>query len=267
MNNIVEDVDIGFAVLGRGTEAPAGAPAMQINLNVLRGNIVFEPANIGFRIDSQCGLANPCDTAHTVSGTELANDVVIGGALGVSDAGSIGTKIDKVSILEALRGVLVSREPQNAGLAPTFTATSTLVSRFQSVGFFVSDSEMTWSISHCDVAGGYSSTGLYLYQPDDGNVMDKVTTTPDLGNCIAYIPMLSHLRTGAANDVGANVIYEYDETGQLTATPLWKPSFVGCGNIVPGFNDESLPSCTSVNVRLMAADPIRCPLPASGSSP
>jgi hypothetical protein len=258
VNNVVEDVGIGFAVVGRGADVPPSALAQKIELNLLRGNIVFEPANIGFRIDSQCAGANPCDASHTVSATELSNDVVYRGALGVDDAGSVGTTMSRLSIIEALRGVVVGREPLNKFIPAATMITSTLVSGFQSVGFFMDPMAGTWSISHCDSNGGYLPTGPY--QPDDGRVTDKVTIMPDLGSCIAYIPAQSKLRTGAPNDVGANVIYEYDETGQQTTNLLWMPSFAGCGNVVRDVND-SMRSCTNVNERLVADDPTLCPLP------
>jgi hypothetical protein len=259
-NNIVEDVAVGFAVLGRGPGVPASVSAMPINHNWLLGNIVYQPARIGFRIDSQCAMANPCDDPHTLSDTELANDIVVGGALGISDAGSVGTKIDKVSVIDAARGVSVIKEPQNFAIPASMATTNTLVSGFQSVAFFADVNLKSWDFAHCAVAGGYDAT--LDFEPDDpARVIDKVMTTTDaVGVCRAYIPQGSPLRTGAVNDVGANVIYAYDAKGQEPMTDvLWTPAFKGCGATVTGVNDTPS-SCETVNQTLQAHTQ-QCPLP------
>jgi hypothetical protein len=257
-NNVVEDASIGFAVVGRDPAVGPGVPPMQIVSNSLRGNVVYQPLTIGFRIDSQCGGANPCSSANTVHGTELLNDVVYEGALGVSDAGSVGTSIVQLSIIDAARGVYVSKELPNNAIAANATVTNTLVAGFQSVGFFTSG-QAQWAVSHCDITGGYDPATTY--EPDDpAHVMDKVATEPNLGKCIVYLPPTSPLKTGALNDVGANVVTQYDENGQPTMDLLWMPAFKGCGAIVAGVNDASMRSCSNVNERLEAAT-ADCPLP------
>jgi hypothetical protein len=260
-NNIVEDVSVGFSVLGRAPNATPSVPGMDINNNHLFGNIVYQPASVGFRIDSRCASANPCDGPHTISGTQLSNDVVVGGALGISDAGSRNTTIDKCSVFDAARGVYVVKEPQNLAIPASMTTTSTLVMGFQSVGFFADIRLASWAIAHCAASGGYDPANE-SYEPDDpAHVMDKVMAKPeDVGVCRAYIPA-GPLRTGALNDVGANVIYQYDETGTLMMDQLvWGPVFAGCGGTVMGVNDMSKPSCETVNQRLDVRTPA-CPLP------
>jgi hypothetical protein len=262
-NNVVEDTSVGFAVVGRDKHVAADVLPGKIQFNILQGNIVYEPGTIGFRIDSQCNGVIPCDDAHTVTGTQLINDVVYRGLMGVSDAGSVGTLVNQLSIIDSARGVFISKEPQNNAISPMTTVTNTLVFGYQSVGFQAPTGQPNWIVSHCEAKGGYQ-TGTDFNPDDPAHVMDKVTTDPGLGMCIAYLPQSSMLRTGALNDVGANVIYEYDDTGQPTTTLLWKPSFVGCTNIVQGVNgkdDHTKHNCTNVNERLVAADPTLCPLP------
>jgi hypothetical protein len=270
-NNIIEGVSVGVAVLGRTSKTPVTAPASQINRNSLLGNVIRAPAVMGFRIDSQCGGANPCDTAHTVIATELANDVVIGGDMGISDAGSEGTHIHEVSVLGAARGISLDREPQNNAVPTSAkTTTNTLVAQFQSTAFFANTNLIAgWGFDHCDAAGGYP--GGSPYAPDDAaRVTSKVTLAPQLGDCLIYLPTTSPLGMAgvSAGPVGANVIDAYSVLGQLATpvTPLWDPAtgFLSCGAPVPGVNDDPTTEiCLNVQHRLHVGvgTDYNCPLP------
>jgi hypothetical protein len=244
-NNVVEDVADGIGVVGRGpgvTAPPLNAPPGN---NLLLGNVVYKPAILGFRLDSRCGGAPACDGSHEVYRVELGNDVVVGGALGVSDAGSVGTRIHELTIIDAARGESISKEPQNNALQATSQTFNTLVTGYQSVAFYQAG-QMTWGFDHCAASVGYDPATAY--EPDDpARVTNKVMAAP-LGACLVYLPADSLLRNmgGAGNDVGANVVYRYDETGQPTTTPLWTPGFP-CGAIVAGVNDDPATNCVGVN--------------------
>jgi hypothetical protein len=276
-NNVVENVASGFAVVGRAADAQVTSTPSPPGNNHLLGNVVFgptdAPALMGFRLDSQCAGANPCDAAHTVFRTEIGNDAVIGSVMGISDAGSVETHIHDVSIIRAARGISLSEEPQNQAVpTSSLTTTNTLVADFQSTAFAVAiASEMTWGFDHCAAAGGYTVTADYA--PDDpARVTSKVNATPELGQCLVYLPSTSPLKGAGASagDVGANVIYEYDVRGQLTAMPLWDATsgtFLACGALVKGVNDDRAPktaatqSCITVHHRLHVGGADGCPLP------
>jgi hypothetical protein len=263
-NNVIEGVSEGLAVLGRApgvTAPPLTAP--QGN-NRLLGNVVYQPAAVGFRLDSRCDGASACDGSHEVFLAELGNDVVVGGALGVSDAGSVGTRIHELSIIDAARGESISKEPQNKALQAGSTTINTLVAGYQSVAFYQAG-QMTWGFDHCAAVGGYDPTTSY--EPDDpARVTNKVTVMPPvLGACLVFLPADSPLKNkGAGNDVGANVLYRYDETGQPTTTPLWTPAFP-CGVIIAGVNDDPRTNCSGLNaparLNVSAKGSGTCPLP------
>jgi hypothetical protein len=273
-NNIVEDVSVGFGVVGRysGVGADVPSPPGNIDNNHLLGNIVYRPATIGFRIDSRCQvlpvLLPMCDATHTIRGTGLADDVIIGtgmGALGVSDAGSVGTKLERMSIINAARGVELKREPQNVGLQTSDLASNMLFDGFQSVAFAESD-EMQWGCDHCVTAGGYDPADFYA--PDDPQFVTKVNVMPELGGCLVYLPANSPLK-GAGTigvDVGASVLDQYDE-GVITTplVPLWDAAtgvFRACGAIVTGVNGDEPSNCHGLGgpTRLNVAS-ATCPLP------
>jgi hypothetical protein len=259
-NNIVEDTNIGFAVVGRDDGVDASTPVHAVSANQLLGNVAYEPGPIGFLIDSQCAGKNPCDTAHTVSGTHLENDVVYRGGTGIFDLGSVGTQVDHASIIDAARGVYLVKDMRNAAIPAMCTVRDTLALGFQSVAFSGGGTNTTWSFDHCDASGGYNQ--MFYYEPDGvPNITNKVTVTPDLGSCIVYLPMNSVLRMGAAT-VGANIIYRYDELGQLTTKPLWGPPFFGCGATYMLVNDgmDGKPKCTDV-LKDLNVDTASCPKP------
>jgi hypothetical protein len=261
-NNVVEDVNTAFAVVGRDGDANPLSPIGAITDNHLLGNVAYQPAAIGFLVDSQCAGNNPCDMAHTVSGTYLDNDVAYGGDIGVYDAGSVNTNVERLSVIKAARGVYILKDMDNAAIAPTCMVRDTLALGFQSVAFSGADGQPGWSFDHCAASGGYNPA--YYYEPDNvPNITNKVTVTPDLGSCIVYLPANSVLRMGGGT-VGANIIYQYDDHGQLTTLPLWGPPFVGCGGKVDGVNNDkdakSSPSCSDVLMDLNVKTP-SCPLP------
>ena len=146
-NNIVEDVSVGFGVVGRysGVGADVPSPPGNIDNNHLNGNIVFHPATIGFRIAASrqwprraCCLTLCDDHArhprHRARGRRHHRDRH-GRGIGVSDAGSVGTKLERMSIINTARGVELKREPQNVGLQTSDLASNMLFDGFQSVAF------------------------------------------------------------------------------------------------------------------------------------
>jgi len=248
LNNVVEDVNTAFAVVGR--DANVDAPITSINSNDLLGNIAYRPWSIGFAIDSQCADQNPCDAAHTVIGTRLDNDVVYGGAMGFYDAGSVGTIVEQASVIRAARGVYLWKDMHDAHIGATASVRDTLAVGFQSVAYAAGPNQTDWRFDHCAASGGYDPT--QTYEPDDpAKVTNKVTVTPDLGDCIAYLPANSMLRMAGVT-VGANVVYQYSNLGQPTTDLVWTPGFAGCGAQVTAtdVNDGSKPSCSDVAKRL-----------------
>lgn len=263
-NNVVENVYAGFGVVGRGGDVGDDVPALfdPVSNNQLLGNIVNQPAGLGFRLDGRCQGAMPCDAAHTVHHTVLDNDVVIGGALGVSDAGSVDTKINQMTILESRRSIQLKRERENAGTTATSSVTNTLMMGFQAVAFEVLD-EATWGCDHCAAVGGYSPDATWA--PDDAQRVTKVdAAASDLGACLVYLPMSSPLRTAGTlgQPVGANVLRPYDNSGSLVSgTSLWSPSPFPCGAIVTDVNSDAATSCTGAAGRLHVGFMSNCPLP------
>lgn len=57
--------------------------------------------------------------------------------------------------------------------------------------------------------------------------------------------------TGGA-DIGANIVFRYDDGGTLGATRLWDPATGAfpCGATVSGINDRAGASCFDVHQRL-----------------
>ena len=265
-NNVVEDVNTAFAVVGR--DANVTATVTKVHDNHLLANVAYEPGTIGYLIDSQCAGQNPCDDAHTVNSTTLENDVAYRGGIGIYDAGSVGTRVDEVSIIQAARGVYLWKDMHNAAIPATCFVRDTLALDYQSVAFSAGGNQMTWQFDQCDASGGYDPT--QAYEPDGvANITNKVTVTPDLGSCIVYLPAKSVLRMGTIS-VGANILYALDELGQPTPQPLWGPPVTLCGATVKNVNGDwdasPKPSCTDVLKQLnvdMPATPSSpgCPLP------
>jgi Right handed beta helix region len=261
-NNIIENVHDGFGVVGRDTGLPADMPPPvdnPIDSNHLLGNVVLQPAGSGVRIDSRCLGQTLCDPPRIVRRTELVDDVIIGGAAGVSSAGAIGTSIQQVTVIGAANGFLFVKEPPNTGLQSTSDTVNSLA--VVQAEAFRATGEANWSFDHC---AAMSSIGpISYYVPDDGHVTSKVAVPSDLGGCLVYLPAASALKHAGkgTNDVGANVLSRY-EGGQLTPMPLWTTGTGAfpCGAVVAGVNDDPATSCLGVHKRLHVAAP-DCPLP------
>jgi hypothetical protein len=261
-NNIIEGVHDGFGIMGRDKNVVAPPTDETPGSNHLLGNIVYEPAGVGFRLDSRCQKQAMCEPARTVTSTELGGNVVVGGSEGVSDAGSVDTRIHELSVINAARGVALVKEPQNAGLQATSMTTNALVVGFQAVAF-QAGGETGWSWSNCATMGG--NTSMADYVPPE-RISGAVTVDPGLGTCLAYLPLSSPLKgIGVGNDIGANVLKRYDK-GTLTADLLWDATTGAfpCGAPVAGVNDDADPTklgCISVHHRLHVGPLDGCPLP------
>jgi hypothetical protein len=256
LNNIVADVSIGVAVVGRTATVTTSPDPDANRANVLRGNIVDGPSSIGFNLDSRCAGQSPCDPAHVLRDTELSNDVALGGATGVFDAGSVGTKMSGLTIIDAARGIALQRDPKNKAIAQlSSTVANSFIGGFQSVAFFVStDWGSGFGCDHCAAQGGYDPT--LAFEPDNVANVTKVSVPPNpLGTCLVRVPAdspLAHAGSLGA-DIGANVVYQYGDDGVLTTTPLWQP--FPCGNAVPAVNTDPSTSCTGLATRLRATTP------------
>lgn len=135
-----------------------------------------------------------------------------------------------------------------------------------------------------DLAMGYSaSSGFYAYAssgtiatsggyvnaygfttPFTGmtGVSSQTTSDPQLAACIVWRPDGSWAKT---NDLGADVLYRYDN-GTLTSIPLWGDdgSFPH-GAVIAGWNDTPGDSLFDINLRLKV-NTSTCPFPAGYGS-
>ncbi|HEX4404024.1 MAG TPA: hypothetical protein VH560_04300, partial [Polyangia bacterium] len=189
----------------------------------------------------------PCtDSFHTITGTVLKDDVVIGGDEGVSSAGAVMTTFDQISVINAANGLIIRKEPQNAGLTSTSRTTNSLVSNFQAVAF---DSENeAASFDHCATSGGYTqNSAMEDYVPGGDFVTNALTAPFPLGPCLVYQPSTSPLASagvGASSipvAVGANVLYQYNPDGTLSTMPLWTSAGFPCGEPLSVAGDGGAP--------------------------
>jgi hypothetical protein len=271
-NNVVEGVHDGFGIVGRYKDLPADPPVDTpdplhgVHGNRLLGNVVFRPAGVGVRLDSRCLSNVPCtQPERIVRDTGFIDDVVIGGAAGISSAGASGTDVRQVTVIGAANGLLFDSEPQNAGV-PSSSRTINSLAIVQAVAFRAASIEFEWSFDHC---AAMSTSGLnsYYVPLDPAHVTGVVAAPPDLGGCFVYLPAGSSLKqAGAGGPVGANVLNRYVD-GTLSAMPLWTTSSAfPCGNVIAGVNNEADPtnpqltSCIGVHKRLHVGTP-DCPLP------
>jgi hypothetical protein len=254
-NNIVENTYAGIGVVGRYTGFPADDPPAAsdpLNFNRLLGNVLSGASTFGIRLESRCAGVAPCtESVRIVRNTELTDDVVVGGAVGVSSAGAVNTTVSQVTIIGAASGIVFAKEPQNVGVTSSSRTFDSLVVDFQTTGFRA-DGEDDWSFDHCAGAPAAGTTAP-LYQPDDAHVASRIATAPDLGDCLVYLPAGSRLRGAGSGtrDVGAGVLDRY-EGGVLTTKPLWAPGTGAfpCGDLVAGVNDDANTSCIGVHTRL-----------------
>ncbi len=244
-NNIVESVHDGIGIVGRYQGLPSDMPPPAddpIDGNRLLGNVVVRPQRSGIYLDSRCLGQTPCtDRARLVVGTEIVGDVVLGGGAGVQSAGAVGTRINELTVLGATAGVLLARDPPNAGVGATSTTTNALATGFSQAGF-QSTGEDQWSFDHCATFSGAGPQ----FVPADRHVTNSLGVDPALGGCLVYLPSTSPLRgAGAAGaDVGANIVRRY-ENGLLTSALLWDATTHAfpCGAPVATINDDPSSGC------------------------
>ena len=255
-NNVVESIHNGVGVVGRYQGLPSDVPPPSddpIDGNRLLGNVV-RPTGSGFYLDSRCLGQTPCvDRPRLVVGTELVDNVVLGGTAGVQSAGAVETHISQLTVIGATSAVLLARAPQNAGVSATSSTFNALAVGYQLAGF-QSTGEDQWSFDHCATFGGAGAA----FVPDDAHVTSPLTVDPGLGACLVYLPPASPLRgagLGSA-DVGASVVRRY-ENGVLGAARLWDSAthLFACGAVVPGINDDPASACVGLQVRLNVGAP------------
>jgi hypothetical protein len=245
-NNIAESVRNGYVV--KAGETTVGSSTG----NRLLGNVVVSPAHSGFLLDShQCGTQAPCpQQSRVVVGTELTDDVTIGGGTGILSNGTVNTVVNQFSAIGAASGVVMDKAPYNVGVGATSTTVNSLAVGFTTVGFS-SMGETTWGFDHCAAS---TTSGVPAFSPAASpHVTSTVALDPALGGCLVYLPMASPLRGAGAGgrDVGAEVVYRYQD-GLLTTERLWDAvtEAFPCGAIVPGLNDDPTQSCIGVHQRL-----------------
>ena len=261
-NNVAEVVGTGFSIVARSVGSSYTDPSpYPVSGARLYGNVVRDALSIGFKIETRCDDATPCDALpeRIVTDTLIVNGVAWQTPAGVSVDAGRGTRVDNVTLVDVKNGVTLKRGPGNAGLDFSASAARAFVRGYSGVAFWAAGAG-EWSFDHCAAAA--PATEAVEFSPNDARVMLPVTPLSDDG-CVAYLGPLSSLRAaaGADGDVGANVIYRYVD-GTLTHEPLWDPKTGAfpCGAIVPGINDDPSQSCSGVHERLRIGSP-ECALP------
>ncbi|HEY0706723.1 MAG TPA: hypothetical protein VGG33_08000 [Polyangia bacterium] len=261
-DNIAEAVSDGFGVVGRFEELPSDDPPVANNPldgNRLVGNITLGASGSGFLLASRCRSRTPCnDRARIVVGTDLVDNVAIGGRFGLSSRGSIATRIQQFRAQGSEVGVSLGKSSDNAGIAATSFTANSLAIDFETAGF-QSEDEAESGFDHCGAVGMGPA-----FAPNDNRV--TAALMPDaaaLGACLVYLPAQSSLRTAGAGAqaVGAQITHRH-QNGIATPQPLWDPSSGAfpCGAVVPGINDDPSESCIGVHQRLRVGA-AGCPLP------
>jgi hypothetical protein len=188
-----------------------------------------------------------------VVGTELVDDVVVGGAIGIQSVGAVGTRISQFTAIRTMTAARLGRHPQNAGVAATSSILNSLAVGFTQSGF-QSTGEDQWSFDHCAGIGGNGP----VFVPDDARVTARLTADPNLGGCLVYLPAQSPLRGMGlgGRSVGANVVARY-QNGLLTDARLWDAATRSfpCGMVVAGSNDDPAVNCVGVSERLQVGTP------------
>ncbi len=261
-NNVAEVVGTGFSVVARSVGSPYTDPApYPVSGARLFGNIVRDATTQGYKIETRCDAATPCDAVpeRIVRDTLVVNGVAWQTPTGVSVDAAPGTRVDNVSLLEVTNGVVLKQGTPNASLPFSASAARALVKGYSGVAFWAAGAE-DWSWDHC--AADAPATEAIAFSPNDARVMLQVTAA-DPDGCVAYLGRQSSLRgaAGVDGDVGANVVYRYVD-GTLTHEPLWDPlsGAFPCGAIVPGINDDPSQSCSGAHERLRVGTP-ECALP------
>ena len=262
-NNIVEGVHDGFSVVGRYKDLSATSPvpaANPIEGNRLLGNVVLGPAGSGFLLESRCQGHNPCtDRTRIVVGTEMVDNVVIGGQAGVASTGAVGTRISQLTAVNTDFGVNLERVAENAGMTCSSMTSNALAVGFRQTGFS-SSGEDGWGFDHCAAIG----TGAQTYVPNDARVTSPVAVDPKLGTCLVYLPRGSPLAQAGfeGRPIGGQVVNRY-QNGFLTTIPLWNRATGAfpCGDVIADLNGDAYLSCSGVSHRLHVGPAEGCPLP------
>ena len=261
-NNVAEVVGTGFSVVGRSIGSSyTDPPPYPVSGARLYGNLVRDSLGSGFRIETRCDEASPCDAmpARIVTDTLLVNGVALQTPTGVSVNTAPGTRVDNMTLVDVKNGVVLTRGPGNSGLSFSASAARSVVRGFSGVAFWATDAQ-DWSFDHCSAQA--PATEAVDFSPNDSRVQLPVTAGND-DACVAYLGSDSLLRgaAGADGDVGANVLYRYQD-GTLTHQPLWEPVTGGfpCGAVVAGVNDDPSQSCIGVHERFRVGS-AECALP------
>ncbi len=251
-NCVAEDVADGFTIAGSrivmgGRVQPMG--------DQLLGDIANGVSHAGYVLDSQCNSTKPCTQGDQIVSTAmLANDISVGGALGVLFTGGVNDTIVSASLFDFTdTGISLELDAENLGLTSNAGVHQTLVSAPGSMFGFHAVGLNKWMFDRCDAFGPATT-----FSPRDGHVTGAAEIDPQLGGCIVYVPASSPLKTSSdggvgATNAGANVIDQY-VNGQLTSTKLWDQTTGAfpCGATVAGLNDAALVdvSCAGVAARL-----------------
>jgi hypothetical protein len=250
-NNVAEVVGTGFSVVGRAIGSPYTDPApYPVSGARLYGNLARDALREGFRVETRCDAAAPCDMPErVVSDTLIVNGVVLQAGTGFSVDAAPSTRVDNVTAVDVQNGLQIKREAPNAAIEFSSSAARALVRGYSGVGFSAAG-VADWSFEHC--AAQTPGTGAVDFSPRDDNVLLPVTVPAD-ESCVAYLAPSSPLRgaAGVEGDVGANVVSRY-VGGVLTSEPLWQreTGAFTCGAVVPGINDDPSQSCIGVHERL-----------------
>lgn len=250
-NNVAEVVGTGYSIVARATGSSYTDPSpYPVSGARLYGNIVRDSLTYGFKIETRCDEASPCTVPERiVKDTLVVNGVAVQTPIGVWVDGAPGTRVDNVTLVDVANGVVLKRSVANRGLDFAASASRALVRGYNGVAFWA-DGATQWSFDHCAALG--PATEAVDFSPHDDNVLLPVTATSD-DACLAFLGPESSLRgaAGADGDVGANVIYRYED-GTLTSKPLWEPKSgeFPCGATVRGVNDDPAQSCNGVHERL-----------------
>lgn len=260
-NNVAEVVGTGFSIVGRSIGSSyTDPPPYGVSGARLFGNLVRDSLSNGFRIETRCNEAAPCVVPERiVTDTLIVKGVAVQTPIGVSVDAAPGTRVDNVTLVDVTSGVLLKRGAGNAGLEFSASAARVAVRGYTGVAFGAADAA-EWSFEHC--AALAPGTEAVDFSPNDERVLQPVAADNE-DECLAYLGPLSLLRgaAGADGDVGANVIYRYQD-GTLTREPLWdrKTGEFPCGAVVPGINDDPEQSCIGVHERFRVGSE-DCPLP------
>lgn len=260
-NNVAEVVGTGFSVVGRPSGSPyTDAPPYPVSGARLFGNVVRDALAAGFKIETRCGDAAPCEAPERiVTDTLVVDGAVEEAAVGVAVDAAPGTRVDNVTLARVADGVELSRGAGNQGLEFSASASRALVRGFSGVAFGASG-VADWSFEHC--AAVDPGTEAVSFAPRDSRVLQPLSEAGG-DDCLVYLHRDSPLRRAAGADgyVGASIILRY-LNGAVTDVPLWEPATGAfpCGAVVAGINDDPGQSCRGVHERLRVGS-TGCPLP------